>query len=192
MARTRRNAAVWSIVLVGVSLSFIACSHLTLPNAVPPVEGYEDLALSGSVLQIVSAEADNTDFLIYRSSRHGRFLGNRKVWCDTLVAALSAELSKRGANILPSAATRFTLRLPEISGRSLYATIGFQAKAIVTSAAGWTKTYQGGASAAAGVSPGFIAERAANYTISEIVAAMLADPEFISQIKGEAHRARYR
>jgi hypothetical protein len=184
--RTLRNTPVVLILLLGVSLSLGACSRgVTLPNAVPPLEGYKDLALSGSVLDVVSAERDNTDFLIYHSARHGDFHGNRKMWCDTLAAALSGELSKRGANILPSAATRFMLKLPEISGRSGYMAIGFQAKAVVTSTAGWTKTYEGQASAAEmGTTFETRAARAASSTIAELVKAMLADPEFISQIKG--------
>jgi hypothetical protein len=184
MKRTLRNASVFSILLVGAALSLIACSHLALPNAVPPVEEFKDLALAGSVLDVVSVETDNTDFLIYKSARHGSFLGNRKLWCDALVAALSKELSQRGATILPTAATRFKVGLPEISGRSGYATVGFHAKAVVASTAGWTKTYEGQTSAAAGMTLGSLAERAASYTIAELVKAMLADPAFISQIKG--------
>jgi hypothetical protein len=136
MKRTLRNASVFSILLVGAALSLIACSHLALPNAVPPLEEFKDLALAGSVIDVVSVETDNTVFLIYRSTRHGSFLGNRKLWCDALVAALSRELSQRGATILPTAATRFKVGLPEISGRSAYATVGFHAKAVVTSTAG--------------------------------------------------------
>jgi hypothetical protein len=77
------------------------------------------------------------------------------------------------------------LKLPEISGRSGYVAIGFQAKAVVTSTAGWTKTYDGQASAAEmGTTFETRAARAASSTIAELVKAMLADPEFISQIKG--------
>jgi hypothetical protein len=185
MERTRRNASLWLIVLVGASLSVGACSRgVTLPDAVPPVEGYRDLAWAGSVLDVVSGETDNTDFLIYRSARHGSFHGNRKRWCDTLVATLAGELSKRGANILPSAANRVTLRLPEITGRSGYMAIGFQAKAVVTSTAGWTKTYDGQASSSEmGTSFETRAARAASSTIAELVKTMFADPEFVSQIK---------
>jgi hypothetical protein len=184
MKRTLRNASVFSILLVCAALSLIACSHLALPTAVPPLEEFKELALAGSVLDVVSVETDNTNFLIYRSARLGSFLGNRKLWCDALVAALSKELSQRGATLRPTAATRFTVGLPEISGRSGYATVGFHAKAVVTSTTGWTKTYYGQTSAAAGMTLGSLAERAANYTIAELVKAMFADPEFISQIKG--------
>jgi hypothetical protein len=184
--RTLRNASVLLILLVGASLSFVACSPrgVTLPDAVPPLEGYKDVALSGSVLDVVSVESDNVDFLIYRSARHGSFHGNRRLWCDTLVATLSGELSQRGANIRPSAANRVMLRLPEISGRSGYMAIGFKATAVVTSTAGWTKTYEGQASSSEmGTTFETRAARAASSTIAELVKAMLADPEFISQIK---------
>jgi len=185
MERTLRNASMLLILVVGASLSLVACSRgVTLPNTVPPLEGYKDLALSGSVLGVVSVETDTTDFLIYHSARHGSFHGNRKLWCDTLVATLSEELSKRGAKILPSAATRFMLKLPEITGRSGYMAIGFQAKAVVTSTTGWTKAYEGQASAAEmGTTFETRAARAASSTIAELVKAIFADPEFISQIK---------
>jgi hypothetical protein len=187
MERTLRNASMLLILVVGASLSLVACSPrgVTLPGAVPPLEGYKDLALSGSVLGVVSVETDTTDFLIYHSARHGSFHGNRKRWCDTLVGTLSGELSTRGANVLPSAATRLMLRLPEITGRSGYVAIGFQAKAVVTSTAGWTKTYEGQASSSElGTSFETRAARAASSTIAELVKAMLADPEFISQVRG--------
>jgi hypothetical protein len=185
MERTRRNALILSILLVGASLSFVGCSLLVVPNAVPPVEEYKDLALAGSVLDIVSAETDDTVFLLYESRPAGSLFGNRKRWGDALVAALSKELAQRGATILPTAATRFTLGLPEISGRRYgYKTVGFRVKAVVTSTAGWSKSYVGGTSAVAGMTPQSIADRAANYTIADLVQAMLADPAFIAQIKG--------
>jgi len=186
MGRTLRDALTLSIVLMVLPLLLLACSRgVTLPNAVPPLEGYKDVALSGSVLGIVSVETDDTNFLIYHSARHGSFHGNRRLWCDTLVATLSEELSKRGANILPSTATGFMLKLPEISGRSGYIAISFQAKAVVTSSAGWTKTYEGQASSSElGTSFETRAARAASSTVVELVKAMFADPEFISQVKG--------
>ena len=185
MKRTPPNAALALILFVGASLSLVGCSHTVQPSAVPPLEGHKDLALSDSVLEVVSVEADDADFLIYESARHGKFVGNRKRWCDALVAALSGELSKRGAKILPGAATRLALRLPEITGRSGYMAIGFQAKAIVASAAGWTKTYEGQASSSQmGTTFETRASRAASSTVAELVTAMFADPEFTSQVKG--------
>ena len=185
MKRTPHHAALASFLLVGASLSSVGCSHAVQPTAVPALEGHRDLALSGSVLDVVSVETDSTDFLLYESARHGKFVGNRKRWCDAVVTALSGELSKRGAKILPGAATRVMLRLPEITGRSGYMAIGFRAKAVVASAAGWTKTYEGQASSSEmGTTFETRASRAASSTVAELVKAMFADPEFTCQVKG--------
>jgi hypothetical protein len=53
----------------------------------------------------------------------------------------------------------------------------------VVSAAGWTKTYEGQASAAEmGTTFETRAARAASNTMAELVKAMFADPEFTSQV----------
>ena len=186
MRHTLRKTAVSLIALAVAPLSLLGCTRgVTLPNAVPPLEGYTNLALSGSVLSVASVETDNAEMLIYHSARHGDFHGNRKLWCETLVTTLSGELSKRGAVILPTAATRLMLTLPEITGRSGYVAISFQAKAVVTSTGRWTKTYVGQASdSTTGTTFETRAARAASSTIAELVKAMFADPEFIAQVKG--------
>jgi hypothetical protein len=74
------------------------------------------------------------------------------------------------------------LAIPEITGHSGWATVGFKVKAVVTGADGWTKSYEGSAAAAAGMTMGGIASRSAAFAIAEVVQAMLADPEFVARL----------
>jgi hypothetical protein len=183
MSSKRRTARSLLRLALAPLLLAAACTHLAVPDAVPAVEEYRDVALAGAKVAVVSVEKDDAEFLIYRSSRHGSFMGNRKVWCDALATALAAELTKRGATVAADAATRVELTLPEITGHSGYATVGFKVKAVAACADGWTRSYDGSASAAAGFSMGGIADRSASYSNAEIVRLMLADPEFVAKVR---------
>ena len=159
-----------------------ACSYVVIPDEAPALEESKELSLAGATVAVLNAEPDDADFVIYVSSRHGSFSGSRRKWCDALAAALSSELTKRGATVSAEAANRLRLAIPEITGHSGYATVGFKVKAVVTGADGWTKSYEGSAAAAAGMTMGGIASRSAAFAIAEVVKAMLADPDFVAKL----------
>ena len=183
MSSMRRTARSLLWLAFAPLLFAAACTHLVVPDAVPAVEESRDVALVGAKVVVVSAEKDDVEFQIYRSSRHGSFMGSRKVWCDALATALSVELTKRGATVAADAATRVELTLPEITGHSGYATVGFKVKAVAACADGWKRSYDGSASAAAGFSMGGIADRSASFVIADVVKLMLADPEFVAKVR---------
>ena len=147
---------------------------------------YKYIHIPGARIYLACIENDNNDFLIYSSVRHGSFYANKKLWCEKLVSALSIELENRGAIIDSSAEKRLSFIIPEIIGRSGQSTVGFNVKVIVSSSDSWRKTYEG----KAGAYHGFIGlgtgARAANYAISELIKAMLADDAFILQISGNS------
>jgi hypothetical protein len=175
------------VLILVILLGAVGCSpgsHVIIPNDVPKLNEYKYVRISGTRICLSCIETDNIDFLIYSSVRHGSFYGNKKLWCEKLVSALSQELESRGAIIDSSAEKKFDFMIPEITGRSGHSTVGFNIKAIVSSSASWRKSYEG----KAGGYHGFIGvgtgARAANYAISELIKAMLADDVFVSQIAG--------
>ncbi len=172
----------WWLGPLATCLLTSACTYNVLPSEVPAIEERQDLKLAGAAVSVVNAESNGEDFLIYSSSRHGSFHGNRKAWCDVLVAALSRELTKRGATVAADAPTRFQVSLPDISGHSGYATVGFKVRVVVAGPYGWTKSYDGNAAAAAGWSMGGVAERSAEFALAEVVKALLADPSFVTSL----------
>jgi len=182
MNAKRCEAGLRRLLLLGSFLLASACSYVVIPDEAPALEESMELQLHGATVALLNAEPDDADFLIYASSRHGSFSGSRRKWCDALAAALSSELTRRGATVSADAANRLRLAIPEITGHSGWATVGFKVKAVVTGADGWTKSYEGSASAAAGMTMGGIASRSAAFAIAEIVKAMLADPEFVAKL----------
>ena len=176
------EAGLRKLLLLGSFLVASACSYLVIPDEAPALEESKELTLAGATVAVLNAEPDDADFVIYASSRHGSFSGSRRKWCDTLAAALSSELTKRGATISVEAANRLRLAILEITGHSGWAMVGFKVKAVVTGADGWTKSYEGSAAAAAGMTMGGIASRSAAFALAEIVQAMLADPEFVARL----------
>jgi uncharacterized lipoprotein YajG len=80
---------------------------------------------------------------------------------------------------------RFEITIPEINGVEGIFTIGFKAKAVIKSDSGWSKAYEGTQSVYGGFqSIGDVTIRAANYTIYEVIKAILDDSEFTSHVKG--------
>jgi len=178
----RCEAGLRRFLLLGSLLLASACSYVVIPDEVPALEEAKERTLAGATVAVLNAEPDDADFVIYASSRHGSFSGSRRKWCEALAAALSSELTKRGATVSTSAPNRLRLAIPEITGHSGWATVGFKVKAVVTGADGWTKSYEGSAAAAAGMTMGGIASRSAAFALAEIVKAMLADPEFVAKL----------
>jgi hypothetical protein len=183
MASRIRKAGSWVSSIVISCLVSSACTYTVVPDSIPAVEGSQDVTFAGSTLAVVCAETDDKEFVIYSSSRHGTFQGNRKAWCEKLAVALSDELTRRGAVAKADSANRVSVTLPEITGRSGYATVGFAVKALVTTPSGFRKNYEAQGSAAMGWSMGGIGDRSASFVMAELVKAMLADAEFVAAVK---------
>jgi uncharacterized lipoprotein YajG len=170
------------IALIGIS----GCTHMATPTVIPSVEDNKDTRFAGSAVSLSCLETDTTDQYIGGSySNRGEFYGNKKLWCDKLTLALSNEIVKRGAIMANGERNRFEITIPEINAVEGIFTFGFKAKAVIKSDSGCSKAYEGTNSVHAGLqSVGDASIRAANYTIYDVIKAILDDSEFTSQVKG--------
>jgi hypothetical protein len=170
------------IVLIGIS----GCTHMVNPTVIPSIEDNKDTRFAGSAVSLACLEIDTTDQYIYGTTfNRGKFYGNKKLWCDKLTLALSNEMLMRGTIIANGEKNRFEITMPEINGVEGAFTIGFKAKAVIKSDSGWSKAYEGTQSVWGGFETiESSSTRAANYTIYEVIKAILDDSEFTSQVKG--------
>lgn len=173
------------LLLISNALLLAGCSTTVMPKDVPLVKGLEIGTLAGVSLSIRDAETDQSEYAILNSSGQGAGLvTNRQAWSKKLVEALAGELSRRGAQVRVNAAVTIGIALPEIMFSQDRGILQFKVKVVVTSSAGWSKTYE----AAAEADPGAFelldatANRLSGLVLKEAVKALLGDAEFLAQL----------
>lgn len=184
----RNHHLLTSLLFLVCSVAVLAgCSTIVaIPSAVPPLTEYTNMSLTGIELTLINDEQDSSDLVILHSRRIGKFTGNRKQWSDNFVAALSRELTSRGAVVKDNAPVKISFTMPEITGKAGYQGIRFNSKVIAAFDSGWSKAYEGSANVSVWGALGFLdgkARKASSYTLMEVMKAMLGDDEFLIQLK---------
>jgi hypothetical protein len=179
-----------AIAICLVSL-IMGCTLHVVPSKIPPLDTkIEGLAgpYNNITVTIVNAQSDDSEFSVKTSTgRDTGFLLSRKLWTEKLVEALGAELMTRHGKVVGGAPVTISLKITEVVPTDRKGGfIEWRATAIVTSNSGWTKTYVGTGDASAWVPAGFSEDsnwnRAANWTIRDVVRAIMSDPEFTAEI----------
>jgi hypothetical protein len=156
---------------------------MAVPEDVPALAIGKKIDLNAISISVECIETDDTDYVIYESTRYGAFYGNEKLWCNVLATSMQKKLKSYGAIIDNTAANKIKIDMSTITGRSGHSTVGFNANFSVLLDNGWKKTYEGHAAAHKGLTTGRMANRAASYTIYEAMKKIIGDDDFISEIK---------
>jgi hypothetical protein len=183
-----------SMIAVAICLASLVmgCSHLVVPSEIPRLDTKtEGLAgpFDNITVTLVNAQTDDSNYSVKDwKGRNIHHVLNRKVWTEKLVEALGAELTARHGKVVDRAPVTLSLKVTDVTypidnSRAQGWKIYFAATASVTSNSGWTKTYVGkGDTAVAPFSEGSSANRAANWTITDLVRVIMSDPEFTAEL----------
>ncbi len=189
MNTIRPDIKRWAFAGLIVSAALLAgCSALVMPKNVPQIKEIEEVSMSGVSVIVTNAEKDAVERDIRTDTGEESGLRvNRQAWSGKLVEALAFELAKRGARVRSTAPLMLSVALPEIAfvqTRELYQ---INVKVAVSSSAAWSKDYEGTAELSV-YSVWTITEAAnqlAGTALAEAVKSMLADPEFLAQLRGQ-------
>lgn len=162
----------------------MGCSIHLVPNEIPRLDSNTGLAgpFNNVRVTLVNAQADDSNYSVkFKGGRDTGYVLSRRLWTEKLVEALGAELKARQGNVSSAAPVAISLKITEVTyPRNVFGKVYFDATASVTSNSGWTKTYAGTGDAATVGSKGW--NRAANWTITNVVRAIMSDPEFSAEL----------
>jgi len=164
----------------------IGCSIHLVPSEIPRLDTKtEGLAgpFNNITVTLVNAQADDSNYSVKDWKGRNTYLLSRKLWTEKLVEALGAELMARQARVVGKAPATIFLKITEVTypKQHAFGKVYFDATASVTSNSGWTKTYVGQGDAATMGSKGW--NRAANWTITDLVRAIMSDREFTAELR---------
>ena len=164
------------------------CTYAVIPNAVPPVKGFDKESLSGITLLVVNEEknAQEYDILDDKGQTQG-ITANRQAWSNALVETVASELARRGAQVRAKTSLMLGISLPEITFNQHHYNYQFKVKVVVSSSYGWTKTYEVTAESGSGLFETFeaVTDRLSGQVLAESVKVMFSDTEFIAHIAGK-------
>jgi hypothetical protein len=188
----KRLVSIIAVTACLVSL-ISGCTIRLVPSKIPPLDTRtEGLAgpFDNITVTLVNAQADDSDLSV--RDLNGKDTGwvlSRNLWTKKLAEALAAELKARQAKVIRGAPVTIYLKITEVvyTGRTSFAgVIQFDVTANVASRSGWTKTYVGRGDASAWAPAGTTEDknwnRAANWTIRDVVRLIMSDPEFIAAL----------
>jgi len=177
-----------SMIVVAICLAglVMGCSTHLVPSQIPRLDTKtEGLAgpFNNITVTLVNAQADDSNYSVKDwKGRNTGYLLSRKLWTEKLAEALGAELMARQGKVVGRAPITISLKITEVTyPRHVYGKVYFDATASVTSNSGWTKTYVGSGDAATVGSAGW--NRAANWTITNVVRGIMSDPEFTAELR---------
>lgn len=178
--------AVW-VFTTGIS----GCTLHLVPSKIPPLDiKTEGLAgpFNNITVTLVNAQADDSEYSVKSfQGRDSGYVLSLKLWTEKLAEALGAELTARQGKVVGGAPVTIFLKTTEVAWtQKPPGLIEFRVTAGVTSNSGWTKTYVGSGEASAWVPAGLAKDsnwnRAANWTIRDVVRVIMSDPEFIAEL----------
>ena len=177
-----------SMIAVAICLASLVmgCARIHLvPSEIPRLDTKtEGLAgpFNNITVTLVNAQADDSNYSVKDwKGRNTGYLLSRKLWTEKLAEALGAELMARQGKVVGRAPVTISLKITEVVYYTGFGKIYFDATASVTSNSGWTKTYVGTGDAATVGSAGW--NRAANWTITNVVRVIMSDPEFTAELR---------
>jgi len=176
-----------STITVAICLASLAmgCSIPLVPSEIPRLDT-RTAGLAGPfnnvTVTLVNAQSDDFNYSVKDwKGRNTGYQLSRKLWTEKLVEALGAELMARQGRVVGGTPITISLRITEVtSPKEVFGKVYFDATASVISNSGWTKTYVGTGDAAT-VSQGW--NRAANWTITDLVRVIMSDPEFTAALR---------
>lgn len=158
------------------------CSYTVKPRNLPSVGGNQAISLAGVTVLLVNAEKNPTETAIPTDKKSSSGLkASRQAWARQLVEAVAGELARRGAQVRASAKIVLGISLPDITFKQDREASKFVVTAQVSSATGWSKTYEGTAKAE-GLSSPSETDRLAAMALADAARAILADAEFQAQL----------
>ena len=165
------------------------CALHLVPYTIQPLDTNEGLPgpFNNITVTLVNAQADDSDFSVkYLNGKDRGFVVNRKFWTEKFAEALGAELTTRQAKVVDGAPVIVYLKVTNVNFTPIRSYLQFRVTASVTLNSGWTKTYVGNGDASVMSAPFAFGssgpDRASNWTIRDLVRAIMSDPEFIAEI----------
>ena len=181
---SKRFVLMIAVAICLTSLT-MGCTIKLTPSTIPRLDAKtEGLAgpFNNITVTLANAQADDSDYPVKDwKGRNTGYLLSRKLWTEKLVEALETELTARQGKVVSGATVKISLKITEVTyPKSSYGKVYFDATASVTSNSGWTKTYVGNGDAATVGSKGW--DRAANWTITDLVRVIMSDREFTAEL----------
>jgi len=184
-------AAVFLVSLIS------GCTIHLVPNKIPPLDPKTE-GIAGPfrniTVTLINAQSDDANYSV--KDLKGKDTGyelSRKVWTEKLAEALGAEFTARQGKVVENASMTISLTITDVvyemkTVGALW-NIQFDATARVALNSGWTKTYVGKGDSAAAVPAGFGGDsnwnRAAIWTIRDVLLAIMSDPEFVAKLRNK-------
>jgi hypothetical protein len=166
-----------------------------VPSKIPPLDTKTE-GIAGPfrnvTVTLINAQSDDANYSVKDlKGKDTGYVLSRKLWTEKLAEALGAELTARQGKVVENAPITISLTITDVvyemkTVGALW-NIQFDATARVSSNSGWTKTYVGKGDSAAAVPGGFSGDsnwnRAAIWTIRDVMLAIMSDPEFVTKLQ---------